>query len=65
MEVKVKACDRLLEYHKQYAPSTKEDSRNKIRTSQVIPLESPMLAKYSSNSDVNSPAARIRTEAHR
>jgi hypothetical protein len=65
MVVRVKAYDKLLDYYKQYAPSATEDSHTKIKGAQVIPPESPMLAKCTGNSDVNSPAARIRTEGYR
>jgi hypothetical protein len=58
-DVKKKACDQLLNYYKQYAPSATEDLHNKIKRAQVIPLESPMLAKCTSNSGVNSLTARI------
>jgi hypothetical protein len=58
MEVRVQACDQLLlDYYKEYALSGTEDSRNKIKRAQVISLESSVLAKGTSNSDVNSPAA--------
>jgi hypothetical protein len=38
---------------------------NKIQRWQRISLDNPLLAKFTSNSDVNSRAARIRTEAYR
>jgi hypothetical protein len=58
MEVRVQAYYQLLlDCYKEYSLSGTEDSHNKIKRAQAISLESPMLAKCTSNSDVNSPTA--------